>query len=72
MATSITDEQWPPIDEAIFANLKLPAIRQIQAVNGCSLREALDVLYERYEKLQTEAPEQFNCNDQDYWVNSYS
>ena len=72
MAAPITEEQWQPIDEAIFANLKLPAIRHIRAASGCSLKEAIDVLYERYAKLRAEAPDRFNCTDEDYWAGFYS
>jgi hypothetical protein len=68
MPASITDEQWQPIDEAIFANLKLPAFKQIRALTGCSLKESLDLFYERYAKLRAEAPDRFDCTDQEYWA----
>ena len=72
MAVSIPDNQWQPIDEAIFANRKLPAIEQIRALSGCDLKEALERLYERYTELRAEAPERFSCTDQDYWAGFYS
>lgn len=72
MSILIQNDQWPSIDEAIFASLKLPAIQQIRALSGCSLNEALEMLRERYAKLRTEAPDRFDCTDQDYWSGFYS
>jgi len=72
MSVPIQDDRWQSIDEAIFANLKLPAIQHIRALSGCSLNEALEKLRERYAKLRTEAPDRFDCADQDYWSGFYS
>jgi hypothetical protein len=72
MAVSIPDDQWQAIDEAIFANRKLPAILQIRALGACGLHEALGVLCERYAKLLAEAPDRFSCTEQEYWADFYS
>ncbi len=68
MAVTIPDDQWHMIDEAIFANLKLKAIQQIRSFGGCSLREAIDCLYERYAQLRKDAPDRFASSERDYWA----
>jgi hypothetical protein len=72
MAETISEDRWPAIDAAIVANLKLPAIKDIRAVTGCSLSEALGIFYERYAKLRTESPERFDCSDREYWEGFHS
>ncbi len=67
MAEPIPDDRWPAIDANIVADLKLPALKEIRALTGCSLREALDIFTKRYAMLRAEAPERFDCSDQEYW-----
>lgn len=62
----IRDDAWRPIDEAIFANLKLQAIQQIRALTGSGISEAVFVLSDRYKKLRAESPERFTCPDEEY------
>jgi hypothetical protein len=68
----ITNDQWRSIDEAIFANLKLSAIQQIRAACGCSLGDAIEMLFKRYAELRTTSPNRFSCSEEDYWAGFYS
>jgi hypothetical protein len=72
MAVSTPENDWTAIDEAIFANLKLPAIKQICALKGCGIGDATEILTDRYKKLRTESPDRFSCSDEEYWANFYS
>lgn len=72
MAMPIQDHEWRPIDEAIFANLKISAIMQIRAIAGCGVADAIDLLSDRYSRLRAEAPERFTCDHEAYWADFYS
>ena len=71
MVADIPENQWHDIDEDIFANRKIVAIKQIAAVAGCGLLEAREMLLVRYNTLRASAPHRFGCNDQDYWGGYY-
>jgi len=67
MANAIPEDQWPEIDALIVvAERKLHAIKAIKALAGCSLNEAVELLYDRYAKLRREASERFDCCNRDY------
>jgi len=72
MSASISGEQWLPIDETIFANMKLPAIERIRALTGCGISDAIVILSDRYKKLRDQSPERFSCSDNEYWKDFYS
>ena len=72
MSEPIPDDRWPAIDAAIFANDKLSAVKEIRALSGCSLGDALGIFYVRYAKLRAEAADRFGCSDREYWEGFYS
>ena len=72
VVVQIREDQWLSIDDAICANRKLPAIQQIRAASGCSLKDALELLYERYAKLRAEASHRFSDSEEEYWAGFYS
>lgn len=72
MNGTIPPDGWQEIDAAIVADQKLSAIQQIRQQCGCSLREGLQLLAERYARLRKESPERFGCSDQEYWSGFYS
>ncbi len=66
MTEPIPEDRWLAIEANIVANLKLPALKEIRALAGCSLSEALSIFGERYVKLRAEAPERFDCSHREY------
>nr|WP_123784679.1 hypothetical protein [Pirellula staleyi] len=65
MRAKIADDQRTTIDDAIVANLKLPAIQEIRQLTGASLAE-------RFAKLCLTVPERFDCTEDEYWAGFYS
>jgi hypothetical protein len=68
----IPDEAWATIDKAIFANMKLPAIKEIRALAGCGISDAVFMLSDRYKMLRAESPERFVCSHEECWEGFYS
>ena len=61
-------EKWETIDELIFNRSVLLALKQIRIIFDCGLREAIDIVYERYDKLRrSEARNRFTCSADKYW-----
>jgi hypothetical protein len=67
MAVVIPEHQWHEIDEDIFANNKIFAMKQIVAITDCGLHESMQSLMARYTVLRASAPDRFNCDDKTYW-----
>lgn len=69
---AIQEEQWPPVDALIFAGERLHALIKIREITGCTLSEALTLLYERFNKLSIESPTRFKGSLPEYWKDFYS
>jgi hypothetical protein len=67
MSAPIRNDQWHPIDEAIFANQKLSAVVQIRDIAGSGLHESIDTMIARYGELRAKFPERFSCDHDKYW-----
>ena len=62
------DPAWPnEIDSEIFAQRILPALKLIRGHYELGLKAALDVFYDRYEKLRREKPDQFSVPKEIYF-----
>jgi hypothetical protein len=66
------EEQMEAIDGHIFENLIMTAIRAIRTLKGATLRDALWMLYARYDRLRATHPGRFTCSHADYWEGFYS
>ena len=71
---NITEEQWQLIDKDLFAQNPFRACTEILTLGkpSLSLRDAQDILGERYRKLRAEHPEHFACDEANYWNDWYS
>jgi hypothetical protein len=60
--TEFTDRQWALIDEALFNNNPLLAIKLIRKEHGgLGLHQAGDIMHSRYKKLRDESPDRFRA-----------
>lgn len=72
MAREISDDAWSVIDEALFAQHIIEAIRLVRAAGDCSLREAIDLVSARYNVLIAREPHRFVVGPNEYWAEFYS
>jgi hypothetical protein len=72
MKATLNDEQWAEIDAHILRSNTLAAIIRIRRFSGVDIRDAIDILIERYRRLRAERPSDFPCSDEEYWRNTYS
>ncbi len=72
MAIELGDEEWKPIDEEILQNRKINAIKAIKVSAGATLREAMDIFYDRYGLLRASRSWEFVCGPDEYWEGFYS
>jgi hypothetical protein len=72
MTRGITEQDWEQIDNYLFAHEVFPAPKYIRAINQVGLRDAIDLVHSRFEKLAAEMPEKFQCDLETYWSGFYS
>jgi hypothetical protein len=61
-----------PIDEEILQNRKINAVKAIKVSAGATLREAMDIFYDRYDLLRASRSGEFVCGPDEYWEGFYS
>jgi len=72
MGTELSEEQWRPIGEGILQCEIIKNMKAIRETAGVSLREAMDLYYERYEMLRGSRAGEFICEHGEYWKGFYS
>jgi hypothetical protein len=55
------------LDELIFANRKIEAIRLLREQRGLTLARATDALAVRYRELRRSSAARFTCDHAQYW-----
>ena len=50
---------WPQLDEWIYADAMLLAIRAYRELMGCGLNDAVEAIHQRQRELQAQQPERF-------------
>jgi hypothetical protein len=60
------------LDDLIFANRKIEAIRLLRERRGLSLAAATEAVAVRYGELRRSATDRFICGDAEYWQGFYS
>jgi hypothetical protein len=68
MDFAMSEELWEPIDKDIFEHRVLHALIQIRKTMGCGLKEAIDIVHQRYEELRRTFPERFTVGADEYWI----
>jgi hypothetical protein len=66
------DQRWDAIEEDIFANNKLSALKAIRDLASCDLSHALTLFYNRYADLRRAEPQRFTDSEDEYWAGFYS
>lgn len=64
-------ELWSEIDALILSRCILQSLVRIREASGVSLKDALDLLSERYRLLRAERPDEFCCSSEEYWEGFY-
>lgn len=64
---SAAERCWLEADPLILTNQTLPALVRIREAFHVNIRDALDLLNERYDKLQREQPENFESDPWAYY-----
>ena len=59
MSGLIREDQWHEIDELLFQELNIVAVKRIRELADLGLKEALELMQQRHQKLQREQPEKF-------------
>ena len=67
-----TTSEWTEIDGHIFGGRILLALQAIRKLAGIGLKEAMDIHFQRYQRLRKERPGQFSCSHEEYWRDVYS
>ena len=64
-----TDDRlnWEALDRLVLSRYPIQFLVQVQEATGITLREALELLYARYEALRRSRPDDFCCGHDDYW-----
>ena len=58
---------WQTIDELLFDNNVLVALKTMRIETGCGVNQLLDLVHARFDKLAAEYPERFRCDIKTYW-----
>ena len=66
------DELQEEFDRLILENRKIQYLQLLRQETGCTLKDALEQLYSRYESLREQSPEKFSVSHKDYWDGFYS
>ena len=69
---SIDSKDLEEIDELIYKNSILYAIKKIKEVYKVGLKEALDLIYDRYDYLRETNNDKFLKSKEEYWNGFYS
>ena len=72
MTVELTGEQWGEIDALILTRDNLHTLKRLRKWLGVSLREAMEIHFERYEHLRRTRPDDFPCSDEEFWEGVYS
>ena len=72
MRSAQTDDRWLAVDEAIFSNIPLLAVKIVRQHRGLGVHAAGDVMYARYRLLRERSPQRFTKNHEEYWSGWYS
>ncbi|TDD80469.1 hypothetical protein [Actinomadura rubrisoli] len=64
--------EWEALDELIVEGRILSAVYWIRAAFECSLQEAVQFLYARYDRLRQTRPDDFAKSHEDYWRDVYT
>jgi hypothetical protein len=68
----MTPEQLTEVDDHILAGHILLAIMAIRKYTGVGIKDAIDIHFDRYKQLRLARPDDFVCNDEEYWQEVYS
>jgi len=70
----VTDEDlpWEELDALILSGEKIHFLKSVCDASGMGLKEAITLLYERYELLRRTRPDEFQCSEAEYWKGFYS
>jgi hypothetical protein len=60
------------LDNLIFSNRKLDAIKLLRHERGLTLSAATEALTSRYRELRAGSPSRFTCGDEEYWHGFFS
>ena len=66
MSDLIGPDRWREIDDLLLGELKIVAIKRIRELSGLDLQNAVALMFERYEKLKRERPEDFSGEPRTY------
>ncbi|MGK4583515.1 hypothetical protein [Kitasatospora sp. HPMI-4] len=66
------DDRWIEVDPFILEGRKIQAMLRIRAEFGVGIRDGIDLLGWRYEKLRRERPDDFSMSPEQYWDGFYS
>jgi hypothetical protein len=72
MAVELSAAEWVAVDRYILAGNILRALKTIRGLRAVSLKEAIDIHFERYKRLRAERPGDFACSHEEYWQGVYS
>ncbi|WP_018635898.1 hypothetical protein [Parafrankia elaeagni] len=74
--TALIDEEdgsrWTAIDPEIFHGAVVQAVKRIREEFGGGLRDALDILVRRYERLRRERPDDFTVDVESFGSDVYT
>lgn len=72
MLDRIEEQGWEQIDNDLFAQGVLSALKRIREIAECDLKTAIDIVHQRFDKLAAECPGRFQCELKTYWNGFYS
>jgi hypothetical protein len=68
----LTEDDWKPIDQAIFARRIILGIQLLRERTKLSLRESIDVQHGRHLHLRSVHPGSFACSLEEYYRDVYA
>ena len=68
----LREADWAEIDDFIFGNKIVRALKAIRAKADVSLHDAMSMHAERYTLLRQRDPDRFTCSHEEYWRDVYS
>lgn len=69
---ALTEDEWKPIDDAIFAGRIIQATLLLKDKTGLPLSDIIDVQHGRHLHLRGLRPESFDCSIEEYYRGFYS
>ncbi|MEU5995339.1 hypothetical protein ABZ806_40730 [Spirillospora sp. NPDC047418] len=64
--------EWEPLDRLIVECQILPAVKWLMSTFECSLQEAVQFLYARYDDLRRSRPDDSATSHEEYWKGGYT